>query len=301
MTSFLSVWYIVAFTTERFILVCFPNKRRKVCTPQVAQAVVIFLTCFALAFYSFAPTVTGVLNFLGHKICAPMPNFIQVSWILNNLDTLLTLLIPVIIILGCNIRIARLVCTFYKADRSPKPGHFVCKWDFTGQSAYTNLHNTFHRQSYTNVTTLGVTPQPSLSGSKSASNYQIKATRMLLIVSTVFLVCNLPTHVARCYAFIMNLADENYTPTRNFILWQKFFQIIYYINFSVNFFLYSFSSRSFRLGFRRLSIKARSRASNLCKNNTSRNHSREKMFHFRKCSQLLNSSPMTVKEAETAA
>ncbi len=264
-TSFLSVWYIVAFTTERFILVCFPSKRHKVCTPQVAQVIVIVLTIFAFAFYSFSPIVSGILSFHGHTICAPLPDYIQVSWILNNLDTLLTLVIPVIIILGCNIRIARLVCSFYKT-KPPKPYHYVCKWEFTGQSQNNNYQpNVYMRRSYSSVSTTGIHSTILPPSSKSGSNYQIRATRMLLIVSTVFLVCNLPTHAVRCYGFVMNMIDDSYVPGRSFILWQKFFQILYYINFSVNFFLYSFSSRSFRLGFRRLRVKAKTRLKPLCR------------------------------------
>lgn len=297
-TSFLSVWYIVAFTTERFLLVCFPSVRHKVCTPAVAQAIVSVLTVFAFAFYSFAPVVSGILSFHGHTICAPLPDYIQVSWILNNLDTLLTLVIPVIIILSCNIRIARLVCTFYKT-KPPNPYHYVCKWEFTGQSHNNNVYqaNMSTRRSYSSVSTTGVHSTTLPTNAKSGSSYQMKATRMLLIVSTVFLVCNLPTHAVRCYGFVMNMVDESYVPSRTFILWQKFFQIMYYINFSVNFFLYSFSSRSFRLGFRRLSVKTRTRLRHVCRARTSRRGSPERVFH---CAQLLpNPQHVVLKDAET--
>ena len=298
-TGFLSVWYIVAFTTERFILVCFPSKRHKVCTPQVAQVIVIVLTCFAFAFYSFSPIVSGINSFHGHTICAPLPDYDRVSWILNNLDTLLTLVIPVIIILGCNIKIARLVCTFYKS-KPPKPYHYVCKWEFTGQSQNNNTYHTnmYMRRSYNSVSTTGIHSTILLPNAKSGSNYQIKATRMLLIVSTVFLVCNLPTHAVRFHGFIMYMIDNSYVPSRSFILWQKFFQTMYYINFSVNFFLYSFSSRSFRLGFRRLSVKAEIRLSHSCRKGA-RARSPERIFRTKQCSQLLPGPHVTLKEAET--
>ena len=35
--GFLSVWYIVAFTVERYIVVCFPLRRQEVCSPQRAR------------------------------------------------------------------------------------------------------------------------------------------------------------------------------------------------------------------------------------------------------------------------
>ena len=301
-TSFLSVWYIVAFTTERFILVCFPSKRHKVCNPQVAQAVVITLTCFAFAFYSFTPVIHGIHSFMGQPICAPKLKYhFRAWWILNNLDTLLTLVIPVFIIFGCNIRIARLVCTFYKSRSSKPNDNYVCKWEFTGQSQ--NNNNTYHtnlfaRRSYSSVSTTGIHSTILPPSNKSASNYQIKATRMLLIVSTVFLVCNLPIHAMRCYEFVLTMNGDSYPSSGSFLLWQKFFQIVYYVNFSVNFFLYSFSSRSFRLGFRRLSVKAETRLIHLCRKKGAA-RSPERTVRTKQCSQLLPVANVTLKERET--
>ena len=298
-TSFLSVWYIVAFTTERFILVCFPGKRHKVATPQVAQAVVISLTCLAFALYSFVPIIHGTFTFNGQPICGPKLEYQREFWILNNLDTLLTLIIPVFIIFGCNIRIARLVCTFYKS-RSLKANDFVCKWEFTGQSQNNNTYQTnlLTRRSYSSVSTTGIHSTVLPPSNKSASNYQIKATRMLLIVSTVFLVCNLPIHAMRCYEFILVMKGDSFPASGSFLLWQKFFQIVYYVNYSVNFFLYSFSSRSFRLGFRRLSVKAETRLIHLCrKKDVPR--SPERTLRAKQCSQLLPVPQVTLKDRET--
>ncbi len=295
-TSFLSVWYIVAFTTERFIVVCFPNKRRKVCTPQVAQAVVVFLTCFAFTFYSFAPVVTGVSTFYGVTICAPMLQFIKVTWIMDNLDTLLTLLVPVIIILGCNIKIATLVCTFYKGPLS-EADTYLCRWEFTGQTFNNNLYEIYNLKQRNSSATVLDSNKVYSTRSKLGSSNQMKATRMLLIVSTVFLVCNLPTHVARCYAFIMNMIDDSFQPTRNFILCQKLFNFLYYINFAVNFFLYSFSSRNFRLGFRRLIVKIKSRLISLCRTRKRVNH-RKHVSQGQEFSHVLHSYPLMRKEAE---
>jgi hypothetical protein len=85
----------------------------------------------------------------------------------------------------------------------------------------------------------------------------MRATRMLVIVSTVFLVCNVPCHIARVFNFLETLKNESYVPGPNFLLTQKLFHMLYYVNFSVNFFLYSVSSTSFRNGLTRLFTKVK--------------------------------------------
>ena len=245
-TSFLSVWYIVTFTVERLILVGFPGLRVRVCTPRRATNAVSLLALFAFVIYLFSPFMSGVIQFNGTPICAPLPGFSRAAWIINNTDTLITFIIPTTIILGCNIRIAQLVCTFYRRKENQQTDD-IWKWDFTSQKSQKNKRSTCGN----------VLPLP-----KGKANYQMRATRMLLIVSSVFLLCNLPSHTIRAYAFIMTLVDANYQPGQEFILWQQLFQILYYLNFCVDFFLYTFSSRNFRLGLRRLCFKVGRRLKN---------------------------------------
>lgn len=44
LSSFLSVWYVVAFTFERFIVVLYPLKRQSWCTVRRAKLVIVALT-----------------------------------------------------------------------------------------------------------------------------------------------------------------------------------------------------------------------------------------------------------------
>ncbi len=252
-TSFLSVWYVVAFTVERFILVCFPGYRPIICKPRTAKNVVISLGIFAIVMYLFSPFMSGVVQLPGQSFCLPLPGFSAAAWIINNIDTLITLIVPTVVILGCNIRIAHLVCTFYNKKDSGMAVH-VWKWDFTSDN-----------KGGSNVTSSKFVLQQGVPLSKGKPNYQMRATQMLLVVSTVFLICNIPSHVIRAYAFVKTMRENDYVPTKAYFVWQKFFQLIFYMNFSVNVFLYSFSSRSFRLGFRRLMLKIGKRVQNLIK------------------------------------
>ena len=241
-SSFLSVWYVVSFTLERYIAVCFPLKRNAVCIAKVAKRAVISLSALALVGYFFVLFMFGVVELHGRSMCTPLPEYFQVMRVVNNVDTLVSLIIPTVLITGCNIRITYVVCTFYKQAKRDV-GQQVRKWDFS-QRADGFYRPTAHDRR--------VRRPASISSSRTA---QMRATRMLLIVSTVFLVCNLPRHAGRTYTIVKRIIDPTYRPSKVCMIWLELFQIIYYINFAVNVFLYSLSGRSFRTGLCRLRTK----------------------------------------------
>ncbi len=266
-SSFLSVWYVVSFTVERYIVVCFPLKRDELCSTRTAKIVVGTLAVFSLLAYSFAPFTHGVISLhdLGPSLCAPFDQDSRVLFTINSMDTLITLVIPTVIIIGCNIRIAYIVCSFYKTYRHQMNWNPIKKWDFShnrcSSDGHSNLSNTRLACVYT--TAGGSLAQDKTSGPVSLSRTShMRASRMLLIVSTVFLFCNMPRHALRTYHYIMTLINGDYQPPPTFLLCQELFQILYYVNFAVNFFLYSLSGRSFRVGLRRLKVKIRRKLEN---------------------------------------
>jgi hypothetical protein len=52
--SFLSVWFVVCFTVERYLIIRFPLKRQQICRVSRAKVVVVSLTGVALVLYNFA-------------------------------------------------------------------------------------------------------------------------------------------------------------------------------------------------------------------------------------------------------
>jgi len=75
---------------------------------------------------------------------------------------------------------------------------------------------------------------------------------MLLLVSTVFLLLNIPSHAVRVYVFLRSTVDPSYLPGRLLVLVQKVIQHLFYVNFATNFLLYSVSGKSFRRATYRL-------------------------------------------------
>jgi hypothetical protein len=266
-SSFLSVWYVVSFTVERWLVTCHPLHRNRLYTTKVAKIVVISLALFALVAYSYTIFTSGILQMDTARMCAPLPSFYHVVSTINNIDTLITLIIPTFIIIGCNIRITFVVCSFYKTySEAPRRCAVMQKWDFSHPQG---SHARKYRQqqeiswnSNNNVASTAISRKPvSLNITRTS---HMRATRMLLIVSTVFLVCNLPNHAARTYSFVMTIVDGSWHQPAVFILIQKLFQILNYINFSVNFFLYSLSGRSFRNGLKRLNMKVKKKLKAMC-------------------------------------
>ncbi|ELT93787.1 hypothetical protein CAPTEDRAFT_64325, partial [Capitella teleta] len=202
-SSFLSVWFVVCFTVERHIAVCFPLRRQKWCTACRARVLVVSISGLALMLYMFALWMTEVIDYYGGPFCSVKPKYYQVVAAINIADTLSTLILPTVVI------------TVYHPTRSLSVyGRYV------QSSSYNRL--------------------------------QMKVTKMLLIISTAFLICNIPSHVIRVYAFSMSLIDPAYTPSHRFVLVQKLMQFVYYCNFSINFILYNLSGKAFRRAMFRL-------------------------------------------------
>ena len=75
-------------------------------------------------------------------------------------------------------------------------------------------------------------------------------TRMMFTISIVFLILNLPSYAMRLRMFVMAFSHSDYEGRPLEFLLQQLFQIFYYINFSINFILYSGCSLKFREALR---------------------------------------------------
>lgn len=73
---------------------------------------------------------------------------------------------------------------------------------------------------------------------------QISVSRMLFLVCSVFIILNLPSYVVRIHVFVLSVSDQ---PVPEYVyLLQRYFMLLYYTNFAVNFILYNAGSRIFR-------------------------------------------------------
>lgn len=105
--GFLSVWLIVAFTVERFIAVQYPLHRPHMCTVARAKAIIFYLAGFALVSHSYVFITSGIIQLDGGiQICEMLDQHKGTMHIINIIDTFLTLIIPLILIVIMNAMIA---------------------------------------------------------------------------------------------------------------------------------------------------------------------------------------------------
>lgn len=169
--SFLSVWFVMVFTVERYIAVKYPLRRQSLCTVARAKMVVIGLTTLAVLLCSpvllFAesskkPSTNGNVT-----VCDLNTNWKSWAIVYNGIDTFLTFTVPLITIVIFNTLIVR---NIYKFDHIRRT--------LTIESDERNAHNPRDK-----------TPQ-------------IKVTKMLLLISSAFFCLNMPSSVMRMIVFL---------------------------------------------------------------------------------------------------
>ena len=234
--SFTSIWYVNAFTTEMYVAVFHPHKSPKLCTPANARKFVGGLTFIAAALYVYAFWIAKLVQtpIAAAKLCLIVPEDAKTAMILSCVDTILTLVIPFSMILFMITRLLIHISRFYRSNQeenmftSP-----VCDSVTTA----TETPNMFCRS--TSVTSTS-------HSTRQANEAQSKLKRMLVVTVIVFLVLNLPSHAIKVqFLFRSHFIESTvFTETEGFV--QVVFQILYYINFSINFLLYSICGRSFR-------------------------------------------------------
>ncbi|KAK2161382.1 hypothetical protein LSH36_117g00008 [Paralvinella palmiformis] len=292
-SSFLSVWTVVAFTVERYIVVFHPFRRHEYCTRGRANIVVSLLTVGALVGYSFALWTTGIHVVRGMNVCMTHPKYMQLLHTLTTVDTIVTLAIPSVLIIAFNCAICVKITNFlvhrrrylvsqyameraaHGSDQTRNKKSNAFLYNGNGCVQAPNLaadvdgeaKNDGAGHSSSSAAAAATTSSSSQrSRNTETSNYkqvrvknifhwhrnsiQLRTTRSLLVVSSTFVLLNLPSHVVRLYALAAEF--NGLRPPLRMLLWQQIFQIFAYSNFAINFFLYCACSRHFRLSFIRL-------------------------------------------------
>ncbi len=124
-TSFLSVWFVVAFTVERYIVVLYPFRRVTMCTVNRAKYVILALAIFALLFYSYILVTHRFYEIPYIKIatCSSKPEYIGVVRAMTYTDTSISLVIPSLVIIVLNIRIGYHVYNVMHTQRRTSDGN----------------------------------------------------------------------------------------------------------------------------------------------------------------------------------
>ena len=266
--SFLSVWCVVCFTAERYIIVSYPFKRQTLCTVKKARIVLISMSAFALTMYSFPLWTSGIIYHENLPYCTVLPKFTKAVFVLTTIDTFITLFLPSLIIIVLNIRITILVYKFSKKR------DLLRNVTSTSSKRHSDRNDQLigscppQRKTDTNYKHVPIVLPPNNQTRKRHASLhrplvQMKITRMLLVVSTTFILLNLPSHVVRIQTFVASIGgevDRSFVSTR----FQELSQFLYYMSFSINFFLYSLCGRNFRRSLHRLMTRLKYNVRKVC-------------------------------------
>ncbi|CAF1340028.1 unnamed protein product [Adineta steineri] len=221
--SSLSVWFTVAFTTERFVVVAYPLKRPQYNSTSRARYVILLLTFLAILLYSSSLWTSGIemaeserTTSLYETRCVTLRHWLKFTRQMNIIDFFLTFIIPFFTIVTFNTLIIL------------KSGHYdrLLERNYIQPSTYI-LHNLLEHR-------------------LRRSKYHRRITKMLLIISTTFLLLNTPMHLLKIYYFFFSNDDtyDEKNSTESIIEMLTFY--LFYTNFSINFFLYSLCGKNFR-------------------------------------------------------
>lgn len=198
------------------------------------------LSVFAILLYSLSLFAHGVVD---HEqfgpICITLSGFDAAMRALSTVDTVVTMILPSIVIVIFNISIAAKVWqvtslkTVSNDVRMKKQGSTSSTGSSRGSTASTRVlrkHSPRH-------------PGRSL---------HWRTTRSLLVVSTIFVTLNLPVHSLRVHLVFRYLLRTDDSRTTYLHKWTQVLMFLSYINYSANFLLYCACSQTFRTGLRGL-------------------------------------------------
>lgn len=208
----LSVWYVVLIMIDRYIVVCHSLHVSQWCSKTRSKIAAGIVTSFGVLVYAHTFFTTEVTD---ENCTVRIKSFMNRRLnIFIYADTAITFIIPFGIIFVMNIIVLISIKRFQTRHVAMQNGKPLTK-------PLTKL------QSNTNV----------------LSKAQVRITQTFILVSIVLLLTNLPSHGIRFYILVKQVTQETNTVLAQA---QQICQIMYYINFSINFLLYSVSCKMFR-------------------------------------------------------
>lgn len=260
-TSFLSAWGVVSFTVERYIAVYHPFKKITLCSKTKTIKTVVGLSIGALMLYSYNIVINGVVNFANQgDLCVTFRQYDFFARIMSGVDTVITLVLPSVVIVLFNFAIA---VKLWRVTISKRENFSYRRTETSGMLESSRevemecLASTASNSDNNRSESMLMANHPD--GSRHAMRMCLRTTRSLLIVSTVFVALNLPSHSLRIHLALHYLINTDTSDTDYLQRWQQILQFISYINYSANFFLYCACSQSFRTGLRRLCLDKQSK------------------------------------------
>lgn len=217
-SRFLSSWLIVCFTCERFVGVCLSLRRRNLGSLKETSRIIVALIAISCFVVIYKPIMSSVRTIRNQVTCTRKEEFEYPSFILDFVYGFLTTLVPFVIISTLNVLIIRRIL----------------------------------RRNYLQRKRL-VTEE---------SHIRLEFTFILLVISFFYILLSLPYLTV----WVRNFLQDNFFGNNlqkfdsgSFDYWTGVLSItrtIYYLNFCINFFLYTVTGAYFRKELKALFFKS---------------------------------------------
>ena len=220
---FAAHWIVVAFTLERLIVVYFPLQTSVLCNPRSARRICVFILIisFLLPFYSFIMSDVLVTDRPPLRECDIIDKYRKIYFYLTIIYGNLTLTFPILIVCFVNILTVR---QLLRAGRLRK------KQQQQQQLSQTKKVDSANNE-YVNMIVKNQLEND-------------KVTWMLVVISITFGVLNFPYFILWLISCIINVRGQ--TPSAYIESARMIAEVFYLLNYSLYFFLYVISRRTFR-------------------------------------------------------
>ncbi|GFN77444.1 FMRFamide receptor [Plakobranchus ocellatus] len=238
--SFLSAWFVVLMMAERYIAVCHPFRASALCNKRKSVMVIAGLSAFSVVLYSHSFFTT-----IESRPCSIDAGSYGFLIVFTYLDSFLVLVVPFVAIVLLNLKVIFTVRGFRRQ-------HNLLNNSLNGYSVGSG--GTSSGSNNNGSTTSTTTTLRFHTSSKTLSLAQVRSTKMLVWVSSVFLVLYLPSYAARLYGLILQQATGGFKTEQqrlHFQIAQQLCQFLYFLNFAIDFLVYLVTSNNFRRNIRR--------------------------------------------------
>lgn len=213
--SFLSVWCVVCVTIENYVRICHPMLIKLYCTSRTAVMIISFLTFASLCIYNIPLWSNEIVDIYEMNYCVTKRTYQDLQLVLTYIDTAMTLIIPLIAIIVLMVII--LLKGMEASKRKLRLGH--------------------HRSKNRLVPSYGT------------------VAGLLTAVSITFIFLHTPIHIFKLKVIIETVTGKYKVASVTDLTIGNVFQVMYYLNSSVNFLVYYICGKNFRRVFKEVLCK----------------------------------------------
>lgn len=213
--SFLSVWCVVCVTIENYVRICHPVFAKLYCTSRTALISIFILTFASICIYNMPLWSNEIAEMYESYYCVTKKEYQNFQLVLTYIDTAMTLVIPLMIILSL------MAVIMYRGVEASKR----------------KLRLGHHRSKF-----------------RSAPSYG-RVAGLLSAVSITFIFLHTPIHIFKLKVIIETMAGHYDIASRTDRTIGNIFQVMYYLNFSINLLVYYLCGSNFRRIFKEILCK----------------------------------------------